>query len=177
MLELRPYRVDDAPRVAELRNHPGILANGFDATPNPYTLAAAEAFVAAQATKQPSENLAIWHKQELVGSIGLWRKEDVFRLSAGVGYWLGAPYWGQGLATEAIRQFTEYAFATFDVIRLEAGVFAFNQPSMRALEKNGYYLECIRRQAVVKHGQVQDDYVWVKLRHPEQAAPYPTPVA
>lgn len=175
MLELKPFTPSDAPRIAELRNHPGILANGFDATPNPYTLVAAEAFVAAQLPKQPAENLAVWRNQELVGSIGLWRKEDVFQLSAGMGYWVGVPYWGQGVATEAIRQFTAYAFAAFDILRLEAGVFAFNQPSMRALEKNGYYLEYIRRQAVVKHGLVQDDYVWVKLKHPELPTPYPAP--
>ncbi|MCR5889958.1 GNAT family N-acetyltransferase [Hymenobacter sp. J193] len=175
MLELKPFSATDAPRVALLRNHPVILANGFDGTPDPYTVAAAEAFIASQAPKQPAENLAIWLAGELVGSIGLWQKEDVFRLSAGLGYWVGAPYWGKGVATEAIGLFITYAFATFNIVRLEAGVFAFNQPSMRALEKNGFYLESIRRQAVVKHGQIQDDYVWVKLKHPDQSAPYPTP--
>lgn len=86
---------------------------------------------------------------------------------------MGAAYWG--VATEALRQFTEYAFSTFEVVRLEAGVFAHNHGTMRALEKNGYFLESIRRQAVVKHGQVQDDYVWVKLRHPDRVTTYPWP--
>lgn len=106
MLELKPFAAADAPRVALLRNHPLILANGFDQTPNPCTLAAAEAFIALQAPKQPAETLAIWHAGQLAGSIGLWRKEDGFQLSTGLGYWLGEPYWGRGLATEAIRQFT-----------------------------------------------------------------------
>lgn len=165
MLELRPFVAADAPRLAALRNNPRILENGYDKTPNPYTLAAAEDFIAAQQAKQPVEAFAIWHGGELVGGIGLTLLADVFRHSAEVGYWLGEPYWGRGLATAAVGQLTDYAFRTFDVVRLVAGVFAGNQGSMRALEKNGYYLESIRRQAVVKQGKLLDDYVWVKLKN------------
>lgn len=161
---LLPFTAADAPRLAALRNNPRILENGYDKTPNPYTLAAAEEFIAAQQARQPTEAFAIWHADELVGGIGLTPQADVFRRSAEVGYWLGEPYWGRGLATEALRLITEYAFSTFDFVRLMAGVFAGNQGSMRALEKNGYYLESIRRQAVVKQGQLLDDYVWVKLK-------------
>ena len=166
MLELRPFTAADAPRLAILRNNPRILNNGYDKTPNPFTLAAAQEFIAAQQAKQTTDSFAIWHAGELVGGIGLTRLSDVFRRSAEVGYWLGEPYWGQGLATEAVAQLTEYAFSTFDIVRLVAGVFAGNPGSMRALEKNGYYLESIRRQAVVKQGELLDDYVWVKLKNP-----------
>jgi RimJ/RimL family protein N-acetyltransferase len=34
---------------------------------------------------------------------------------------------------------------------------------MKVLEKNGFYLEAIRKKAVVKNGKVYDDYVWAKL--------------
>ncbi len=35
---------------------------------------------------------------------------------------------------------------------------------MRALEKNGFYLEGVRRKAVLKNEVLMDDYIWVKLR-------------
>ena len=35
---------------------------------------------------------------------------------------------------------------------------------MRILEKNGFYLEGVRRKAVLKNGVLMDDYIWVKLR-------------
>jgi RimJ/RimL family protein N-acetyltransferase len=35
---------------------------------------------------------------------------------------------------------------------------------MRVLEKNGFYLEGVRRKAVYKNAVLMDDYIWVKLR-------------
>lgn len=71
------------------------------------------------------------------------------------------------MATQAIKKMTEYTFENFNVIRIEAGVFDFNKPSMKVLEKNGYYLESIRKQAVIKKGKIIDDYIWVKLKEQE----------
>jgi len=63
-----------------------------------------------------------------------------------------------------LRQITEYAFTTFDLVRLYAEVFESNKASMRVLEKNGYYLEGVRRKSVFKNDLLMDDYIWVKLR-------------
>ena len=35
---------------------------------------------------------------------------------------------------------------------------------MKVLEKNGYYLESVRKNAVIKNGEIIDDYIWVKLK-------------
>jgi RimJ/RimL family protein N-acetyltransferase len=43
-------------------------------------------------------------------------------------------------------------------------VFPTNTASCRALEKNGFHLEVIRKNAVIKNGIVGDDMVWVMLR-------------
>jgi RimJ/RimL family protein N-acetyltransferase len=58
----------------------------------------------------------------------------------------------------------EYVYYYFDIIRLYAEVFETNKSSMRVLEKNGFYLEGVRRKAVFKNGAFIDDYIWVKLR-------------
>ena len=60
----------------------------------------------------------------------------------------------------------DYTFNNFNIIRIEAGVFAFNKSSMRVLEKNNFHLECIKRNAVFKNGKVIDNYIWIKLKEP-----------
>jgi len=99
-----------------------------------------------------------------VGGIGLILNSDVYIKSAEIAYWVGESFWGQGVATEAIRQMVDYTFYYFDIIRLYAEVFENNKASMRALEKNGFYLEGVRRKSVFKNDQLMDDYIWVKLR-------------
>ena len=89
---------------------------------------------------------------------------DVFRLSAEMGYFIGAPFWGNGIASEAIKLMVDYSFKTFEIIRIEAGVFSFNKASMRVLEKNDFHLESIKKDAVIKNGVILDDYIWVKLK-------------
>jgi RimJ/RimL family protein N-acetyltransferase len=100
----------------------------------------------------------------VVGGIGIDVGTDVFRRSAEIGYWLGEPFWGRGIATEVLRALTDYAWATFDIIRLEAGVFSWNPASARVLEKAGYTLEGCLRQGVVKQGRVGDRLIYGLLR-------------
>lgn len=73
---------------------------------------------------------------------------DVHRKTAEVGYWLGEPFWGQGIATTTLGALTEYAFANFDLARLEAAVYEWNPASARVLEKCGCVLEGRLRKSV-----------------------------
>ena len=81
---------------------------------------------------------------------------DVHRHTAEVGYWVGEPYWGQGLATDAIRTMAKYAFETLTFRRLQAGVFATNPASARVLEKAGFRLEGTAVDGAYKNGQFVD---------------------
>ena len=101
-------------------------------------------------------NCAIVVSDEAIGGIGLTLGTDVFRRSAEIGYWLGEPFWGRGIATEALRAVTEYAFRHFDICRLEAGVFDWNPASARVLEKVGYVREGRARLGVTKDGRTGD---------------------
>ena len=73
-------------------------------------------------------------------------------------------YWGRGIATEALRAMTEYAFTTFDLCRLHAGVFEWNPASMRVLEKAGYTFEARHRKNVTKDGETIDRLVYALVR-------------
>jgi ribosomal-protein-alanine N-acetyltransferase len=92
----------------------------------------------------------------------------VFKLGAEIGYFIGEPFWGNGIASKALQLMTGYAFDAFDIIRIEAGVFAFNKASMRVLEKNNFHLESITKDAVLKNGKIIDDYIWIKLKNPSK---------
>jgi len=165
MIEFKPHTIEFANEFAKMKNTPEILDNGYDNTPNPYTEKDAMEFIKLQVGKNPEERFLIYWNDDLAGEIGITLKKDVFRLNAEIGYFISKDYWGKGLATQAVKKMTEYAFANFDVVRLVAGVFDFNKSSMKVLEKNGYYLESVRKNAVIKKGKIIDDYIWVKLKN------------
>ena len=165
MMEFKPYSIDLAKEFAKLKNVPEILDNGYDKTPNPYTEEDAIVFITKEIGKSTAERFLIYWNNEVAGEIGITIKEDVFRLNAEIGYFISKKFWGKGLATQAVKKMTDYTFKHFDVIRIVAGVFDFNKSSMKVLEKNGFYLESIRKNAVIKNDKIIDDYIWVKLKN------------
>ena len=164
MVELRNYTIEIAEQFAEYKNNPTVFNNGYDKVPNPFTLKDAKDFINLQISKKNQQRKLIYWKEKFVGEIGLEIKKDVFRLGAEMGYFIGEPFWGKGIASKAIKLMVEYTFNNFNIIRIEAGVFDFNKASMRVLEKNGFYLESINKNAVLKNGKIIDDYTWVKLK-------------
>ena len=87
----------------------------------------------------------------------------MFRRSAEIGYWLGEPFWGGGIAIKAVKAFTEYAFAQFDLARIQAIVYEWNTASARVLEKAGYACEGRLRKSVTKDEKTIDHYVYAIL--------------
>ncbi len=163
-VELRDYHLEIAQEFTTYRNNPKIWDNGYDKVPNPFTLKDATKFISNQFDKIPALRKLIYWNNQFIGEIGITPHQDVFRLGAEMGYFIGEPFWGKGITTEAIRLMVDYVFTTFDIIRIEAGVYDFNKASMRVLEKNGFYLESIKRKSVIKNGVILDDYIWVKLK-------------
>ena len=139
-----------------------------DRFPHPYTRRDAEAWIRAARGERPETSFAIALGDEAVGGIGLQIQDDVYRRSAEVGYWLGRTVWGRGLATEALRGFTDWAFAHLELCRLYSFVFETNPASRRVLEKAGYALEGCMRSAVTKEGRTLDQFLFACVR-PEAA--------
>jgi ribosomal-protein-alanine N-acetyltransferase len=161
---IRPWTSEDLSALVALADNLQIWNGLRNTFPHPYTMSDGEAWLALMAQMTPVVNFAIEYNGELAGGIGLILNRDVYVKSAEIGYWIGEPYWGHGIATEALRQMVTYTFTYFDIVRLYAEVFENNKASMRVLEKNGFYLEGVRRKAVFKNDQLMDDYIWVLLR-------------
>jgi RimJ/RimL family protein N-acetyltransferase len=163
-ISLRPWTIEDAATLAAYFNNVHIWNNLRDYIPHPYTEEDAVKFITSQLELSPIQNFAILNENEIVGGIGLVLQEDVYRMNVELGYWVAEPFWGAGIATIAVGLMTTYIFETFAINRIVAEVFDYNKASMRVLEKNGYYLETVRRKGILKNDLLTDDFVWVKQK-------------
>ena len=160
---LRPWQKQDAQELAAVANNRNIWNNVRDALPSPYTVMDALQWISHVNSQSPVINFAIVCDGSVVGSIGCQPKEDVSRKNIEIGYFVGELYWGKGIATEAVKQLLDFIAMQMDVVRIEAHVFEQNKSSMKVLQKNGFYLEGIRRKAVLKNNECIDEYLLVKL--------------
>lgn len=162
---VRDWQPDDGPSLAEHANDRRIWINLRDGFPHPYSPADAEQFLALTARKQPGTSFAIAVEGRAVGGIGYILHQDVERVSAEIGYWLGTAYWGRGIMTSALRAVTGYIFDTHEEMqRIYAVPYAWNPASVRVLEKAGYRLEGRMRQSAIKDGKITDQLLYSILR-------------
>jgi len=105
--EVRSWRDSDAESLALHANNRKIWRNMSDAFPHPYTVADARAFLQSAMARVPESWLAIAVDDQAVGGIGFTPRNDVQRVSAEIGYWLGEAFWGRGIVSEALQAFDE----------------------------------------------------------------------
>jgi RimJ/RimL family protein N-acetyltransferase len=123
--------------------------------PHPYYRSDAEAWIQRarwRIVTGEALSLVIVADGEMVGSIGL-HGFPAPRL----GYWLGMPYWGRGIATEAAATILRYAFDRRGVRIVKSGVFVDNPASRRIQDKLGFValglsrVRCLARHERVTH--------------------------
>lgn len=163
---LRPWQQPtDAAALVACANDAGVAQNLRDAFPHPYTVEDANWYL--NFVRDPTGrdvHLAIDVAGTAAGAISLIFKDDISRRGAEIGYWLGRQHWGQGIATAAVRELSEYALANFDLCRLYAIILAENTASARVLEKSGYELEGRLRQSITKAGRTMDALIYALVR-------------
>ncbi|KAF2849272.1 GCN5-related N-acetyltransferas-like protein [Plenodomus tracheiphilus IPT5] len=141
------------------------MSNSF---PHPYTLSAADAWIAINVTKSLQENFGICEKDSpevMIGGIGLKPGADVSSHTAEVGFWIGQRYWGKGYMTEALEGFTRWMFlnneaARSRTTRLCGHIFGGNVASMRCFDKCGYMREGVLKGHCEKKGEVMDMHIF-----------------
>ena len=154
--EIRSWQASDLESLVTHANNRNIWINLRDRFPHPYTTRDGSAFLRHTREQRPETAFAIAVNGEAVGGIGFQVRGDVERVSAEIGYWLGEPFWGRGITTEALVALTEYAIAAHALTRVYAVPFAGNAASCRVLEKAGYLLEGRLRRSAVKDGVITD---------------------
>jgi ribosomal-protein-alanine N-acetyltransferase len=161
---IRDWAMGDASAIVRYANNRKVAMWLRDRFPHPYKLHDAEGFLAAVSQQSPRVAFAIAMQTEAIGGIGLELGRDVHRFTAELGYWLGEPFWGRGMTTEAVRLFTTWAFEHLTLHRIYANVFAGNEASARVLEKAGFEYEGCLRANVFKNGQILDQLVYARIK-------------
>ena len=129
-----------------------------DGIPYPYTEQDGVDFISAMLSADENDTFAfaITVDEKVIGSIGVYRQENIHRQTAELGYYIAEEYWGKGIMTEAIKQICQYVFQKSDILRIYAEPFAYNEASCRVLEKAGFQYEGTLRNNAVKNGKVID---------------------
>jgi len=161
---LRNWTSGDIGSLVRHADNPRVAAMMRDGFPSPYTQEDGRRFVDLATAPGPRLFLAIEVDGEACGGIGIRLLDDVHRRSAEIGYWLSESCWGRGITTDAVRAIVPVAFGTFDIIRLQAGIFSGNRASMRVLEKCGFIREAVHSNAITKNGVTMDEIVYVCLQ-------------
>lgn len=158
---LRNWKLSDAPVMQRNADNKNIAKFLLDRFPSPYTMADAEAWVQRWQNQDPIINFAIANdNDEVIGGVGLEFREDVYRKTPLIGYWLAEPYWGKGIMPQAVTLVCNYAFKKLDVICILAYVLSKNPASMRVMEKAGFNKVGVIPKSVVKDGVVMDEHVY-----------------
>lgn len=136
-LILRPWREEDAEALYEYAKDPHV---GLPAGWPPHTSVENSREIIRSVLSAP-QTYAVCLKSDgkPIGSVGLHRNdlaedEDEYEL----GYWVGKPFWGQGLIPEAAGELLRYAFEELRMNRIWCGYYDGNVKSRRVQDKLGF---------------------------------------
>lgn len=142
-LKLRPFGIEDAGRVQELAGDYEVAKTTLN-IPHPYGDGVAEQWISThqqQFADSKGITLCIEMKEnnEVVGAIGL--EVNKRHKRAEMGYWIGIPYWGRGICTEASTRVIEYGFSDLGCYKILGFHFQSNPASGKVMKKSGMQLE------------------------------------
>ncbi len=164
---MRKPHLDDVPDLASLANNRRI-AEMLMRMPHPYGEAEAMAFIAASDRRESGcvYALTIAETGAFVGCAGLNSTARGLEL----GYWIGQPFWGRGLATEAAHALVDLAFRVTRIETLAVSCRVINPVSRRVIHKCGFQYvgqgmmnSLVAGQVPVEHYGL-DRRTWIGLR-------------
>lgn len=99
----------------------------------------------------------------LVGCINLNDVQHGVAKKGTLGYWMGMPYAGKGLMTEATQLVCNFAFDTVKLHRIEASCLPNNVPSIALLKRLGFEQEGYAKSYLEINGKWEDHLLWGKI--------------
>jgi ribosomal-protein-alanine N-acetyltransferase len=100
----------------------------------------------------------------LLGGITLTNVRRGVAQAGSMGYWVGAPFAGQGFMTRGVSALVPFAFDVLRLHRIEAACIPTNQPSIRLLERTEFKREGYAREYLCINGLWQDHLLYARLR-------------
>ena len=157
-LVLRELAEADVPRIVALASDYAVARNTLN-MPHPYRADHAHNWLrltraAYRAGEGVTFAVELKATGEFIGGIGL--KIEPRHDRAEAGYWLGVPYWNQGLMTEALAALLRYGFNGLALNKVLATYIAQNPGSGAVMAKNGMVKEGELVAHVKRDGQYHD---------------------
>jgi len=124
------------------------------------------AFIRAEAERHTATaELAagIWFEKRFAGTIGT-HVIDRLNRKVEIGYWLGTPFRGRGIMTDACRAVVEYCFHELDLNRVEIRCAAGNLASRAIPARLGFTHEATLQEAQLLYDTYHDLEIWRMLR-------------
>lgn len=167
--KIRKWKLSDAKDLAKALSNRKVQDNLRDGLPYPYLEQDANYYISSMLSANENDTFAfaITIDDKAIGSIGVFRQQNIHRQTAEMGYYIAEEYWGKGIMTEAVKQICEYVFEHSDIIRIYAEPFSCNMGSCRVLEKAGFQYEGTLRSNAIKNGKVMDMKMYSLLREEE----------
>ena len=138
-LILRPWREEDAEDLYACAGDPAV---GPPAGWPPHTSVENSREVIRYVLSKPETYAVCLKNGKAIGSIGLHLKGSTDMTDRDdeceLGYWIGKPYWGQGLIPEAARELLRYAFEELGMRAVWCGYYDGNEKSKKVQEKLGF---------------------------------------
>ncbi len=164
-LTLRPLTLDDAPAI-ERGCSAFEVAKMTLRIPHPYPEGQARNYLAELLAKPPGADhtfgLVRRVEGDLIGMCGL--HPEHLHDAAELGYWVGVPFWGQGFASETVREIVRFGFEDLQLNRIHAFHYTHNPASGRVLAKAGFVVEGVQRQRYFRFGERVDSVMTSILR-------------
>ena len=139
-LWLRWPRAKDVPAFARLAADADVAKMTACLQP-PFGLVEAEDFViGARRVNLAGEGmvLAIAPRNDPSAFLGIVGVQAKGNAALALGYWLGRPFWGQGLMREAMAGVIDMAFVLGDAVQIETPVPPPDSPAARVLARVGF---------------------------------------
>jgi RimJ/RimL family protein N-acetyltransferase len=155
-LVLRLPTLADAERVTLLLNNFAVSGN-LSRVPYPYHLSDAKAYLKLRRPDGPPQETGFAIDLDGVGFIGQVGYHTDIHGQTVLGYYLGQPFWGRGIMSEAVEAVLGWYFEVTEADRVRSGVFYFNKPSLAIQRKFGFTeigtssLTCLARGQEVRH--------------------------
>ena len=96
---------------------------------------------------------------KVIGGTGINQINKHYQIG-NIGYWVGTPYVGRGVARFAAKQAALLGFGELGLTRLEIVALTHNAASQRVAESIGALRECEARNRLYFHGQPHDAVVY-----------------
>jgi len=162
---LRPFRLSDAAAVQRLAGVAAVAEMTLN-IPHPYSDGMAEAWIATQRPAWDARTTVTFAVTSLDGTLcGTVSLQLTMSHRRGeMGYWIGQPFWGQGLATDAVRALLRFAFDDLNLNRIQASHLPRNPASGRVMEKVGMTREGLHRERYLKGERFEDVVEYAVLR-------------